>query len=297
VTQAEALWQADDRLARTTRLGRYAIFHQARHSASALVSLDSFYLGFRHGDERIVFPYNWDGEEFDDPNVNAFAPDGLTAWIVRNKRTYVSWSDGGALLHRGRAFGDTSRRSSVGVVVPLRESQRVIGVLAALSYRSDAIGPEDVPALERLGELTALYLARERQDRERFQAYGLARPPESSPRISETLRRLRKQSVRLRGLLAEGTEARALADGLCELCAQAQSESMETPGERTLEKLTPREREVAVRLARSQSNAEIAEALSLSSLTVKTHVANILRKLAVTGRSGVRERLKNTPME
>ena len=297
MTQAEALWQADERLALATRRGRYAVYHQARLSASALVPLDSFYLGFRQGDEHIVFPYNWDGEEFDDPNVNAFAPDGLTAWIVRNRKSYGSWTDGGALLHRGRAFGDTSRRSQVGVVVPLRESRKVVGVLAALSYRADAIRPDDVPALERLADLTKLYLARERQDRERFQEYGLVRPPESNSAISETLRRLRKQSGSLRGMLAEGSEARSLADSLCELCAQAQAESLESPSERTLEKLTAREREVAVRLACAQSNGEIAEALHLSPLTVKTHVANILRKLDVTGRSGVRERLKNTPME
>ena len=279
---SEALWQADERLALAARKGRYAIYHQLRLSASALVSLDSFYLGFRQGDEHIVFPYNWDGEEFDDPNVNAFAPDGLTAWIIRHRRTYLSWSDGGALLHKGRAFGDTSRRSAVGVVVPLRDGTRVVGILAGLSYRADALGPGDVPALERLAELATLYLARERQDRERIQAYGVARPARRPAMLTETLRRLRKQSVRLRGLFEEGSEARGLAESLCELCAQAQTESLEAPAERTLENLTVREREIALRLASGQTNGEIAESLSLSPLTVKTHVANILRKLEVS---------------
>ena len=294
---AEALWQADERLAQAARRGRYAIYHQLRLSASALVPLDSFYVGFRQGEEHIVYPYNWDGEEFDDPNVNAFAPDGLTAWIIRSRRTYVSWADGGALLHRGRAFGDTSRRSAVGVALPLREGSRVAGVLAALSYRTEAIGPDDVPVLERLAELAMLYFDRERQDRERRQTYGIARPEKRTAALSETLRRLRQQSVRLRSQLAEGSEVRALAESLCELCAQAQSESLEEAGERTLAMLTPREREIALRLAATQTNGEIAEALHLSPLTVKTHVANILRKLDVGGRSGVRERLKNTPLE
>ena len=52
-----------------------------------------------------------------------------------------------------------------------------------------------------------------------------------------------------------------------------------------LGRLTPREREVLVRLASGASNQSIAEALVLSEATVKTHVRGVLRKLDVANRT------------
>ncbi|MGC5287437.1 DNA-binding response regulator [Micromonospora sp. DT231] len=60
------------------------------------------------------------------------------------------------------------------------------------------------------------------------------------------------------------------------------------PPQRSPERLAPltaREREVLASVATGSSNAEIAEALRMSPLTVKTHVSRIITKLGVRDRT------------
>ncbi|MGN6301264.1 MAG: response regulator transcription factor, partial [Angustibacter sp.] len=57
--------------------------------------------------------------------------------------------------------------------------------------------------------------------------------------------------------------------------------------QQALARLTERERQVAVAVARGRSNAEIAGELLMSVATVKAHVSSVLAKLDLTNRTAL----------
>jgi DNA-binding NarL/FixJ family response regulator len=54
-----------------------------------------------------------------------------------------------------------------------------------------------------------------------------------------------------------------------------------------LGQLTPREREVAVLVARGNSNRQIGDAMVITERTVATHIEHILNKLGFTSRTQI----------
>lgn len=95
------------------------------------------------------------------------------------------------------------------------------------------------------------------------------------------------------GYLLKDTEAaelcrsiKAAFEGKVQLSPEASArlmKALQSPD--PLAELTEREHEVLVALSKGLSNSEIAESLSVTEKTVKTHVSNVLAKLSVKSRT------------
>lgn len=104
-------------------------------------------------------------------------------------------------------------------------------------------------------------------------------------------RRREARPALLQGLhLAERCSARALAErARTELRAAGGRSS--APGAIGVQQLTASERRVAELAAEGHSNPEIAQALFVTRKTVETHLGNVYRKLAISGRGKLRRAL------
>lgn len=58
-----------------------------------------------------------------------------------------------------------------------------------------------------------------------------------------------------------------------------------SPGQRRIQQLTKREREILLKISEGRLNKEIADTLHISEQTVKNHLASIFRKLKVSDRT------------
>jgi RNA polymerase sigma factor (sigma-70 family) len=114
------------------------------------------------------------------------------------------------------------------------------------------------------------------------------RPPQTPPRaepllfeVDPTLSSWLWTAAQARNLTPEELVAELLLRGLEQ---QAQRDRIEA----VLAGLTPREREVVQLTARGLTNQQIAEALVISSETVKTHVRRALEKLGLQSKVDLR---------
>ena len=104
-----------------------------------------------------------------------------------------------------------------------------------------------------------------------------------------------------RATLGEKIFARAWSEGLQMTIEQAIDEALTIPGsdvggatepsrssaDTSASPLTPREREVAVLVARGLTNRQIADELVIGERTAEAHVGNILGKLGFTSRAQI----------
>lgn len=95
---------------------------------------------------------------------------------------------------------------------------------------------------------------------------------------------------------AKGLNARAgtLRASVKTPIAQSAPQSPEQALHDRLQRLTPREQQIAALVGRGMNNREIAEELVLSRRTVESHVANILSKLTVASRKELHQSLKKS---
>jgi DNA-binding CsgD family transcriptional regulator len=276
---------------------------------SKIAQVDSFYVGFYSGRGTIAYPYTFDLEECEAPGVLTYGVHGLGAWLLEHKRTYTHASDNGRLLGMGHRFGDTQRVSRDVVTVPLIDdgTGRVLGMASMQSYTPSVYGDVAVAAFEWLCRTVVAVLLREHEDATTLReldspaAGGVGVGPTFTDVIVDVTDRLAEVRAAIGLLRAAATEGRDViqpADALDRLCLEIQQETfavLTRPSVEALEPLsllTPREREIAELIGKRLTNQQIADALTISLPTVKSHVYNVMRKFDVRQRAEIAAKLR-----
>ncbi|GAA1976072.1 hypothetical protein GCM10009817_15370 [Terrabacter lapilli] len=309
-----ALRHADQAIHEADRSDVFTVYDACRAAVGAIAQVDDFYVALvREADRQISYPYLFSNGRWLEGGTMTYGPGGLVAWIVASGKPYRWGDDQGALLNRGMRFGDDDL-SSDAVVVPMATEEGVVGLLGALSDTPGALGEEVVTALTWLAGLV--------QDRilavspSRRLNLGMVYPELEDSGRAGTLMAVNQASSALTQLAADLDETRlALGESGCDASLLDRLESLrrrcfevqasivtrlgmrpehEGPGDSgsdPLEGLSPRERAVVALVTGPDGdpgNAGIAEALDISTATVKTHMASVLSKLGLTHRSELR---------
>lgn len=297
---------------RVLKPGDYHLLYDfLRATMGKIVRVDAFYVGFFRSNSTIAYPYTYDREEYEAPGVHTYGPNGVSAWLLRHKKTYTYATDGGRLLAMGHRFGDTTRVSRDVVTVPLIDRgtglARVLGLASMQSYEPDVYDADAVRAFEWLCGVVVAVLRRGQEDavtlRELMSGDDVLAPvgptfSEAVVDMSDRLESIRVALERLQRSFAGGEDVGAQIEQLVRLCTHAQQETfalLTRPADEALDALsllTVREREIAELISRRMSNQRIAEVLTISTSTVKTHVYNIMKKFDVRQRAEIVTRIR-----
>lgn len=288
--------------------------HACRAALGAIAQVDDFYVALvREPDRQISYPYMFSNGQWVDGGTTSYGPGGLVAWVLASGKPYRYSDDQGALLNRGMRFGD-DEPSADAVVVPMATDDGLVGLLAALSDTPGALGYEVLTAMTWLAGLV--------QDRllamspTRRLNLGMVYPELEDSGRAGTLMAVNQASSALTQLASDLDEVRkALGESGCDesllervgsfgrRCFEVQAFLVTRLGMRPehggpghegsdpLDGLSPRERAVVALVTGPDGdpgNAGIAEALDISTATVKTHMASVLNKLGLTHRSELR---------
>ncbi|TDW66186.1 helix-turn-helix transcriptional regulator [Kribbella pratensis] len=303
---AAILHEAYRKIATLPAGDHYRRYDLVRNVMAGITGVDAFYVGLFQGATRVRLPYCYDGQKYDMPEAHTFAPNGPTAWVFREQRTYRYAMDGGKVVRAGLSFGDPRKVSADVVTVPLfrlLEARReIFGVISMHSYKSGVYEDEQVAAFEWLAEVLARSLNRDWED---VRVIGLlpgiegreVAPLTAERVVDYTVARLDRLRAQLDGAGQRlrtdhpGTAAADVLDEVGHECGSFQADltemllEVDDDSTRRFQGLTEREQAVAVLLADGRSNPEIAEHLSVSAETVKSHLARIREKYGLTERS------------
>lgn len=164
----EALFRAD----------HYGLYDYVRVVVAKVARVDTFFVGFLHGANRVRYPYGYDDGRYVAPDTHSYGPNGQTAWLLKHRQTYRYAYDNGSALHAGVPIGAVGRRSEDVVTVPIFRPAKdgpdqLFGMLSMQSYEPRSYDDNAVRAFEWLGGVVERVLTREGEDRE---ACGGCRP-------------------------------------------------------------------------------------------------------------------------
>ncbi|MEU4290124.1 LuxR C-terminal-related transcriptional regulator [Kribbella sp. NPDC026596] len=265
--------------------------------------MDTFFVGFLQGSDRVRYPYGYEDGKYDDPSSHTFGPSGPTAWLLRKRQTYRFGYDNGAVLNAGIPCGDVTKQSQDAVLVPMFRRTKdgrdqLFGMMATYSYQAEVYDDNAVRAFEWLAGALAKVLTREVEDRE---ALRLLPAGDDTPNLltsDHVMEYLSNRIAVLRGLADQALDVPAAADeplrgyleGIVRTAEQTQSELIEMMlevdegPERRFLSLTDAQQRVALLLVHGLDNEALATELGVRLPTVKSHLGVILRKYAMESR-------------